>query len=286
MINSRAFLAKEGFIFDKKYHQIDRLFLKQFSAEEALEIRWMWQRIHSKESATTILYRLPKTSRQANTLWSYDRARYVETFNWLFAEIAHLKPRSAIEMGCGSGTLLRFLQANFPELKVMGIDAAPNFVEIARSSGVRAEVGDYRKIPAGNEGFDVVICNFGFDLADFEASIKPHSIEEIGTSRFCPGCSDDFRAWFADYVATWRSWGGKHARLLLTGRLPNFGYHRGVILAAADYGWRLDATHSCLLKVSDAGQVEHFPAMVFEPGETDDIVLALANAERIFRGNS
>jgi hypothetical protein len=71
--------------------------------------------------------------------------------------------------------------------------------------------------------------------------------------------------------------------LLLIGRLPNFTYIRGAILAAAAHGWLLDLGRSQYLRVrANAEGAENFPAMVFlsaETGQTEELV---EQAERLF----
>ncbi|HEY8594660.1 MAG TPA: hypothetical protein VIL84_05415 [Devosiaceae bacterium] len=61
MIGARGFLKGEGFDFDKKAHQIDRVFLKLFSKEEADEIRGIWQQIQIMRASPTKLYAVPRT---------------------------------------------------------------------------------------------------------------------------------------------------------------------------------------------------------------------------------
>lgn len=285
MINARAFLGKEGFVFGKSPAQIDRLFLKQFSSDETARIQGIWQTMHIEGASPAALYGVPKTSKQANILWSLDRARYVASFDWLAAEVGHWQPISIVEMGCGSGNLLRFLSANFPEIRLKGIDAERSLVAISKAaSNIDVVAFDYLDAAPAKPDFDVIICNFGFDLARFEPSTTPHSIERIGQSQICPRCSNDFSAQFSGYMKSWRAWGNESAKLFLFGRLPNFGYTRGVIIAAAENGWRLDLDRSRYLKVREPdGSMQRFPAMVFTAAEVDGLDELLRDAEKLFR---
>ncbi|WP_031212450.1 class I SAM-dependent methyltransferase [Mesorhizobium sp. L2C084A000] len=205
-IGARAFLGKEGFVFDKKPGQLDRLFLKEFSPEDAADIRRTWEAIHLGGIPSTVLYQLPRTARQANILFSQDRARYVATFDWLQSEIAHWRPQSIVEMGCGTGTFLRFVRTNFPGTRLKGVDAEEALVAISRTvSDIDVKALDYLSAAADDEKCEVVVCNFGFDLSRFRSSTTPHTIETIGRSAFCPGCSDDFAAQFEEYIRNWRA---------------------------------------------------------------------------------
>lgn len=238
MKNARAFLGKEGFLFDKKPNQIDKLFLREFSPDEAIRIRAIWAGIHAHNLQSTALYSLPKTEKQANILWSYDRSRYVATFEWLLAEIEHWRPTSIVDMGCGSGTFLKFVRANYPHLTLKGIEYEQSLASIARcASQLDVDASDYLSGGQIDRRYDAIVCNFGFDLARFSPSTTPHSIQEIGGSRFCPGCSNDFADQFDEYFKCWGAWVSEDAKIFLTGRLPNFGFVRGVIIAAAKNGW-------------------------------------------------
>lgn len=284
MINARAFLGKEGFVFDKKPSQIDRLFLKEFSSENADAIREIWEAIHHYGAATTKLYKVPKTAKQANILWSYDRARYVATFDWLQSELAHWQPDSIVEMGCGSGNFLRFVRANFPQMRLKGVDVEETLVAIAKStSDIDVDALDYLSASPTDGKFAAVLCNFGFDLSRFSPSTTPHSTEQIGQSPFCRGCSDDFASQFDEYVKCWRAWGSSDAKLLLTGRLPSFGHVRGAILAAAAHGWFLSLNRSRSITIKGPDGEERFPAMVFTVDEIWSIDGLLHDAEKIFR---
>ena len=191
MIGVRGFLKREGFDFDKKATQIDKAFLKLFSKDKANEIRGIWEQIHMLGASPTKLYAVPTTLEQAHMLMSYDRERYLAGFDWIAKQVEALRPKAVLEVGTGTGVLLRYLAANFPDTWYQGIDAEAGLVGAAPANDrISLEVGDYLQMEAKHE-FDLVICNFGFDSDRFPASKTPHSIDQVGESRFCPGCSDD-----------------------------------------------------------------------------------------------
>lgn len=74
-----------------------------------------------------------------------------------------LKPGARIlEIGCGPGNITRYLLNKRPDLKLFGIDIAPNMVERARINNPQAqfEVMDCRRIDTLTQKFDGVISGF------------------------------------------------------------------------------------------------------------------------------
>jgi SAM-dependent methyltransferase len=267
VVSVRGFLKREGFDFEKKPHQIDRAFLKLFPSDEADKIRGTWDQIHMFGASPTKLYAMPRTLQQAHLLMSYDRERYLAGFDWIRDRVEALKSVSVLEVGTGTGVLLRYLAANFPDLRYQGIDAEPALVKAAPADdSVSLIVGDYLKMEPAAE-FDLVVCNFGFDSDRFPASTTPHSTDQIGASKFCPGCSDDLAHHLESYFGAWRRWAKQDASLLLVGRIDSFGFLRAVALAAGRQQWDLELGSSAVLKVADPDSVvQRFPALQFRAG--------------------
>lgn len=72
-------------------------------------------------------------------------------------------PRSALEIGCSTGGLLRALADAFGT-RVLGVEPSPEEAEFARRHGVAAHVGlfeDYE--PRSEQRFDLVICSQSFN---------------------------------------------------------------------------------------------------------------------------
>lgn len=282
MTSSRGFLKREGFEFDKKPAQIDKAYLKLFTPDEAENIRAIWTMMQMGSSATA-LYRTPRTLQQAHLLMSYDRERYVAGFDWILTTVQRLKATSVLEVGCGTGVLLRYLKEHLPEVGLKGIDAEPALVGSAPPSDIDLVVGDYLSLPA-LPSFDVIVCNFGFDSDKFAPSTQPHSVATIGESKFCPGCSDDLAKELGPYMRAWRSWGTPGAKLLLVGRLPSIGAIRAFEIAAAAVGWSIVIDESDVLKVGEPGlPLQRYPALVFDAPMEADLNKRLASLEHFYR---
>ena len=74
------------------------------------------------------------------------------------AACAELRPASAVDLGCGSGHVLRALLDRLPEVRALGVDHAASGIDVARElvPEARFMVGDlYRISPP--ERFDLVI---------------------------------------------------------------------------------------------------------------------------------
>jgi trans-aconitate methyltransferase len=75
------------------------------------------------------------------------------------AACAELRPASTVDLGCGSGHLLRALLDRLPEVRALGVDHAASGIEVARElvPEARFMVGDlYRLSPP--ERFELVLC--------------------------------------------------------------------------------------------------------------------------------
>ena len=96
---------------------------------------------------------------RANRYWFRARERLI---GWAI-ERYFPAARSMIEVGCGTGSVLRFLHASRPSLELSGVDASPRAIELAgeRVDGVRLATGDVRALPAAHPydvagAFDVI----------------------------------------------------------------------------------------------------------------------------------
>lgn len=285
MVGVRGFLKREGFDFDKKPHQIDRAFLRLFSPTDADRIRGIWDEINMFGASATKLYAVPKTLQQAHLLMSYDRERYLVGFDWIRERVAALAPERVLEVGTGTGVLLRYLAVNFPSVAYRGIDLEASLIGSAPpQEGIDLVVGDYLQMEASPDA-DLVICNFGFDNDRFPDSTTPHSLDQVGESKFCPGCSDDLARHLDSYFQAWRRWAKPDASLLVVGRISSFGFLRAVALAANSAGWHLDLDGSAVLTVPDLDHgPQRYPALQFQ--SSGEVGPGMLEVEKFYVGKA
>src|SRR5262249_32939947 len=90
-----------------------------------------------------------------------------------------------LDVGCGPGLLLATLAVNYPELRLAGLDIAPEMVRVATERlGMRAEIklGDAESLPWEDASFDYVFCVDSFHhypnpkraLSEFYRVLKPN----------------------------------------------------------------------------------------------------------------
>ena len=92
----------------------------------------------------------------------------------ILREILELLPRKGgegtdalklLEVGCGDGMRLAWLQANL-NMECAGIEPSAQAVEAASKEGVRAQQGTADSLPFGSNAFDIVIFGFCLYLCD------------------------------------------------------------------------------------------------------------------------
>jgi len=70
-----------------------------------------------------------------------------------------LKPKNLLELGCGDGRKLIYLNQN-SDIHVMGIDIYEPFIKDLQKAGIDAQIGDARKLPYPEKSVDwVLIAN-------------------------------------------------------------------------------------------------------------------------------
>jgi ubiquinone/menaquinone biosynthesis C-methylase UbiE len=87
------------------------------------------------------------------------------------AELAvsvHAAPRHVLDVGCGTGYLLRLLARRCPQAtELAGIDPAPSMIEAAEQAAddrrLRFAVGAAERLPYPDDAFDLVVSTTSFD---------------------------------------------------------------------------------------------------------------------------
>ncbi len=224
------FLKSIGFGLDEKPHELDRKLLKSLPSEDRHTLQEIWAARDFGSSLSLLdMYELPKTRKQAALLFSHDWPRANASMKWFNDVVLKLAPKSIVEMGCGAGFLLKFIQGRHPDIRLQGVDAARNLIAIASElCGSSFMSGDYREVQP-DQKYDLIVCDFGFDLARFTESSTPHTTASVGDFQYCPGCSNDLKQEFDHYTQAWRSWAHDSSYLAVAGRIGHFGMLRAFV---------------------------------------------------------
>ena len=79
----------------------------------------------------------------------------------LLTQLEQIPHRSLLDVGCGTGALLKEIVRRWPETGCSGVDLSPEMVEVAQKRlGTSAVImlGDAEKLPCSDAAFDVVLC--------------------------------------------------------------------------------------------------------------------------------
>ena len=74
-----------------------------------------------------------------------------------FTQVVHRTPGPVVELGCGTGTLLRHLASRFPDRSFTGTEPLPNYVEFARQRAVETGLTNVRFEAATGERLSSVV---------------------------------------------------------------------------------------------------------------------------------
>jgi ubiquinone/menaquinone biosynthesis C-methylase UbiE len=88
---------------------------------------------------------------------AYINAEGDDPREFAFAAVAEARPQRVLEVGGGEGELAERIHDELGA-EVIGIDQSERMVEIQRSKGIDARVGDVEEIPFGDGEFDVAVA--------------------------------------------------------------------------------------------------------------------------------
>jgi ubiquinone/menaquinone biosynthesis C-methylase UbiE len=105
---------------------------------------------------------------------SYESGRHGQLHKEISDRVVRLAlsrapaPRRVLDVGCGTGYVLRQLAARLPEAtEFRGVDAAPKMIEVARAAAsddrVSFERGTAERLPADDSAYDLVVSTTSFD---------------------------------------------------------------------------------------------------------------------------
>ncbi|MDR6569092.1 class I SAM-dependent methyltransferase [Chitinophaga ginsengisegetis] len=102
-----------------------------------------------------------------------DVALYHDSFD-LFCNSIPKQTAAVLEIACGPGNITRYLLQKRPGFQLLGIDLAPNMLELARSNNPQAEfmLMDGRDILRLNKLFDGIMCGFCLPYLSREEAVK------------------------------------------------------------------------------------------------------------------
>ena len=88
---------------------------------------------------------------------AYENAEGDDPRQFAVEAVAQARPRRVLEVGGGEGELAERLQ-NELGVEVVGIDQSERMVELQRSKGIDARVGDVQELPFADGEFDVAVA--------------------------------------------------------------------------------------------------------------------------------
>lgn len=86
---------------------------------------------------------------------------YNETYDFVCNSVEK-KNAKLLDVGCGPGNITKYLVSVRPDFDILGIDIAPNMIELAKANNPTANfaVMDSRKIDETDLKYDGIICGF------------------------------------------------------------------------------------------------------------------------------
>jgi ubiquinone/menaquinone biosynthesis C-methylase UbiE len=88
---------------------------------------------------------------------AYENAEGDDARQFAFEAVAEVNPQKVLEVGGGEGELADRIQSELGA-EVTAVDQSERMVEIQRSKGIDARVGDVQELPFADGDFDVVLA--------------------------------------------------------------------------------------------------------------------------------
>jgi SAM-dependent methyltransferase len=223
-----------------------------------------------------MLYDQARSIDEANLLMSFQADVALQTAEALLnvVEVGLRPGDSVLELGCWTGVLSSHIAERHPEVSVVGVDALPNVIEMARGAHHRPNLQfvtwDYRTaLPDAVPRSSLLITLLGIDFGGLEVMGQrvswPLDILQIRQSASYRRRLVEARPYFAN----WRAAALDDATLVAVLRVPG-DYHLAPLLdAAAEAGWQWQPAESSHVQVG----AERFPLFVFRPADGPVVAL-------------
>jgi len=102
---------------------------------------------------------------------AYVNAEGDDPRDFAFIAVAEVRPRKVLEVGGGEGELAERIRDELGA-EVVGIDQSERMVEIQRSKGIDARVGDVQQLPFADGEFDAVVAAWMlYHVADLDRGL-------------------------------------------------------------------------------------------------------------------
>lgn len=102
-----------------------------------------------------------------------DVSMYHDSFN-VFCNAIKKENAEILELACGPGNVTRYLLNKRPDFKILGIDLAPNMLELAQKNNPEAgfQLMDCRDIDRLNKKYDGIVGGFCLPYLSKEESVQ------------------------------------------------------------------------------------------------------------------
>lgn len=140
-----------------------------------------------------------------------------------------------LDVGCGTGRLLRRAREAFPQAQLVGVDAAPGMVEAARQKAggdIDFVLGEVESLDAPDESFDLVFTTLSFHhWSDQRAGLRQvHRVMRPGGMFLL--CDLVLQPWMVPFVVAARVRDRTHTLSEFRGLLTDAGFTTVLAVAA------------------------------------------------------